>query len=100
MLRNRLPRTRVLLMSLVFALAWYFFSFRWMFRSVMPLVYVLHVERATMLGHLVYGTALARYPTYLERLVDPEPLPQAASPVAAELVAEAQPQESAPAEPQ
>jgi hypothetical protein len=67
--RDRAPRTRVMLLGVIFALAWYYFSFRWMFKSAMPLVALLHVERPTVLGHLVYGTILGRYPLYLHRLV-------------------------------
>jgi hypothetical protein len=62
---NRLPRVRVLLVALIFSLTWYYVSFRLLFKSVIPLVALLHAERSTMLGHLVYGTFLARYPVYL-----------------------------------
>jgi len=72
--RNRLPRVRVLLAGMLFGLAWYWLSFQWMWKSVMPVVALLHVEQSTMLGHLVYGTVLGRYPVYLARLErEPEP---------------------------
>jgi hypothetical protein len=66
--RRRLPRVRLLLLSVLFGLAWYWFSFQWMWKTVMPLVAAWHVEQSTMLGHLVYGTVLGRYPLYLARL--------------------------------
>src|SRR5204862_3343042 len=65
-LRDRLPRTRLLLASVLFALAYYYLSFRVIWRAVGPLITLLHVEQSTMLGHLVYGVVLARYPVYLE----------------------------------
>jgi len=84
--RGRVPQKRVMLLSVTFALAWYYFSFRWAFKTAMPLVALLHVERSTMLGHLVYGTMLGRYPLYVERLVGtPEAGPQ---PVAEEAATE------------
>jgi hypothetical protein len=65
LLADRLPRTRVLLLSVVFALSWYYFSFRWIWKSLIPLMALLHASQPTVLGHLVYGTFLGRYPVYL-----------------------------------
>jgi hypothetical protein len=70
--RDRVSRIRILLLSVLFALVWYYLSYRVLWRSVAPLIALLHVERATILGHLVYGTVLARYPLYLQQ---PAPLP-------------------------
>jgi len=89
--RDRLARIRVLMVSLVFALAWYYLSYRLLWRAVAPLIPLLHVERATVLGHLVYGTLLGRYPVYLAG----PPAPVATAPPAAE---EAAPAEAAAAE--
>jgi hypothetical protein len=75
--RGRVPRGRVLLWSVAFALAWYYLSFHGIWKSVIPLVARLHVERATVLGHLLYGTVLARYPVYLERWEQPAPSAEA-----------------------
>jgi hypothetical protein len=65
--RGRMPRRRVLLWSLAFALAWYCVSFHGIWNSAIPLLARLHPERATVLGHMLYGTVLARYPVYLAR---------------------------------
>jgi hypothetical protein len=73
--RDRVSRGRVMLLAVLFALAWYYFSFRWAFKTTMPLVALLHVERPTILGHLVYGTMLGRYPLYVDRLVGAKPAP-------------------------
>ena len=64
LLRDRLPRIRIFLLSLVFALGWYYLSFRVLWRSVMPLVALLHVEGTTALGHVIYGAVLGRYPAH------------------------------------
>jgi hypothetical protein len=66
---DRLPRLRVFLVSLLFALSWYYFSFRLLWKSAMPLVALLHSPQATALGHAIYGAVLGRYPVYLPRAV-------------------------------
>ncbi len=71
--RDRLARIRVLVVSVLFALVWYYLSYRLLWRAVAPLIALLHVERATVLGHLVYGTLLARYPVYLPQPAQPAP---------------------------
>ena len=89
---DRLPRLRVLLVSLLFALGWYYFSFRLVWKSVFPLVALLHSAPTTSFGHLVYGAVLGRYPVYL-----PHPAAPPASPAAE---SEPQPEiEVAPVEP-
>jgi len=75
---DRMPRLRVFLVSLLFALIWYYLSFRLLWRSVMPLVSLLHSPQTTSVGHLIYGAVLGRYPVYL-----PQP-PAPPAPVEAE----------------
>ena len=65
LLANRLTRFRTLLVSLLFAMSWYYLSFRVFGKSVAPLVTLLHSEQPMVLGHLVFGTFLGRYPVYL-----------------------------------
>ncbi len=55
---------RVLLLSVAFSVGWYYISFRVLYRTLLPLVYLLHPERPMVLGHLVYGTFLSRYSVY------------------------------------
>ncbi len=57
-------QVRVLLLSLAFSMGWYYLSFHVLYRSVLPLVYLLHAERPMVLGHLVYGTFLSRFQNY------------------------------------
>src|ERR1035437_4062307 len=67
-MRDRLRPFRLLLGGVAFAVAWYYISFGWIWNKVMPTVASLHVVQATVLGHVIYGTALGRYPLYLSRL--------------------------------
>ncbi|SPF38033.1 membrane hypothetical protein [Candidatus Sulfopaludibacter sp. SbA4] len=64
---DRLPRFRVVLMSVLFAMGWYYLSFRLLWKSLMPLVALLHSAQPTALGHMIYGAVLGRYPVYLAR---------------------------------
>ncbi len=72
-LRDRVPARRVMLIAVIFAIVWYYFSFRWSFKFALPLVALLHVEHSTLVGHLLYGTMLGRYPVYVHRLMHTAP---------------------------
>ena len=77
LLRDRLPRLRTFLLALVFALGWYYLSFRVLWRSVMPLVALLHVQGTTAFGHLIYGAVLGRYPAHWRKRTEiPGPVEQ------------------------
>ena len=62
---GRLPRLRLALASMAFALCWYYAAFHLAAKTVWPLVALLDAERTTVLGHLIYGALLARFPSYL-----------------------------------
>ena len=62
--KDRIPKLTILLVSVAFGLTWYYFSFRLIWKSVLPLVALLHSAQSTAVGHLVYGAVLARYPAY------------------------------------
>jgi len=82
-LRGRINGKRTILAGMCFALAWYYFSFHLLWKVVMPLVALLHTERPMVLGHLLYGAVLGRFPVYLNLLEPPppaEPAEEAASP--------------------
>jgi hypothetical protein len=64
-LRSRLPRLRLFLVSVAFALAWYYVSFTLLWKAAIPLVTLLHSAQPMILGHLVFGACLGRYPVYL-----------------------------------
>jgi hypothetical protein len=71
--RDRASHLRTLLFGIAFGLGWYYVSFHWIWRGLLPLVSLLHTERPTVIGHLVYGTLLGRYPEYLGRRTIPTP---------------------------
>lgn len=64
--RGRLPRWKTRLAAVLFGAVWYFASFHGLWKTLMPLAYLLHSEQPAFLGHLIYGTFLGRFPTYLE----------------------------------
>ena len=68
--RLKLSPVRLLLASILAALAWYYVSFHLIWKTLSPLVPLLHAERPTILGHVIYGAVLARYPRYLPRFSD------------------------------
>lgn len=89
LLRDRVPPGRLLLLAIVFAVAWYYLAFRVLWKTAIPLVSLLHAERPTLFGHLVYGTILGRYSATLQRVppvVEPAAEPDAtgAEPAASE----------------
>jgi hypothetical protein len=59
--RGRAPHRRTLLLGIVFGVGWYYVSFHAIWKSLLPLVSLLHSERPTVIGHLIYGTLLGRY---------------------------------------
>jgi hypothetical protein len=65
--RDRLPRMRVTLLAVLFAICWYYTSFRLLWKTAMPLVALLHQERPTIFGHVIYGAILGRYPVFMRR---------------------------------
>jgi hypothetical protein len=75
---RRYPRTRVMLLGVAFGVAWYYVSFGLLWRSAMPLVALLHPVRPTIIGHVIYGMLVGRFPEYLEPKAErpPEPPPE------------------------
>ena len=70
-LAGRLPRLRLALASMAFALCWYYAAFHLAAKAISPLIALLDAERATFLGHAIYGALLARFPVYLPRAAEP-----------------------------
>ena len=53
-----------MMLAMIFALAWYYFSFHLLWRAVSPAISFLHAERSTIAGHLIYGLSLGRFYSY------------------------------------
>jgi len=58
---------RLLLLGIVFALAWYYVSFGFLWKRLSPLLALLHTEQPTIVGHLIYGAILGRFDQFLPR---------------------------------
>jgi len=65
--RHATRQARITLLALLFALAWYYFSFHLLWKTVAPAITFLHPERATVTGHVIYGLILSRFAAYLPR---------------------------------
>ena len=66
MLANgRLTGLGTLLLGVACSLAWYTLWFRVLGQTLMPLVWLLHPEKTTALGHVLFGALMARFPVYL-----------------------------------
>jgi hypothetical protein len=62
---GRLTAPKLLLTGIITALVWYYVSFHFVWSSLSPLVPLLHAVRPTIVGHIIYGAAIARFPRYL-----------------------------------
>jgi hypothetical protein len=84
-LRGRARSGRLVLLGIIFALGWFYLSFHLLWKSVMPLVYLLSPDRPTVVGHLIFGVCIGRFPAH-----DPG---RRLAPAAAEML-ESRPQEA------
>jgi hypothetical protein len=80
--RDRFTGLGTLLLGIFYSVGWYYLWFRWLGQTLMPLVWLLHAERATVFGHVIYGAMLTRFPLFLER--EQETAPVTAEPGMAE----------------
>ena len=101
--RDRLTGWGTLLVGILFAVSWYYFWFQTIGKTAMPLVALLHSERPTLFGHVIFGCLLARFHSYLpheEPLVAPvPPTPDPEMPAAPAESEEGRPSESQPPTP-
>ena len=76
---GRVPGRRLALVSIAFALCWYYAAFHLAAKAVSPQIVLLDAERTTVLGHVIYGALLARFPLYLPHAAAPPAVPEARS---------------------
>jgi hypothetical protein len=62
LVQDRFTRSRTVLVAMLFSLGWYYLTFHLLWRSLLPLVALLHVERTTAFGHVIYGLILGMFP--------------------------------------
>jgi hypothetical protein len=63
--RLKLSPAQLLMASIAIAVGWYYLSFHVIWKELSPLIPLLHAERPTILGHVIYGAVVARFPRYL-----------------------------------
>ena len=62
-------RTLVTVWGVIFAVIWFFLSFRFLWRFIDPMVPIYSPDRAMLAGHFLYGAFLGRlFPAYLQTL--------------------------------
>lgn len=64
LVRDRLRPFRRLLFACIFSLGWFYLSFHFLWKSAMPLVYLLYADRPMVVGHLIFGACLAGFPGF------------------------------------
>jgi hypothetical protein len=63
-LRSRPRSGRLTLAGILFSLGWFYISFHVLWKSAMPLVYLLYADRPTVVGHLIFGACIGRFPAH------------------------------------
>ncbi len=86
-MRDHLPRVLLVLACIAAGIGWYYLSFHLIWKVFSPLVTLLHAEKTTALGHVIFGALLARYPRYLPHATPVLP----AEPVAAAVASQSEP---------
>jgi hypothetical protein len=83
LLRRRFTPFRTFLAAVIFSAGWFYFSFHLLWKTFMPLVYLLYADRSMVIGHVIYGAFLARFAAYLPHHSHPgHVVPAPAAPVA------------------
>ena len=82
-LQGRVPRLRPAVAGVVWGLAWYYILFGIAWKQLNPLITLYTHDSPMLVGHILYGALLGRYPRYLRRLLAPagvagSPVPPAA----------------------
>jgi hypothetical protein len=59
--RSRARSGRLIAIGILFALGWFYLSFHLIWKSELPLLYLLYSDRPMVLGHLIYGICIGRF---------------------------------------
>ena len=65
LVRDRFTGLGTLLLAIFYSVGWYYLWFRGLGQTLMPLVWLLHAERSTVFGHVIFGALLTRFPNFL-----------------------------------
>ena len=66
--QDRWSPARKVLLGIILAVAWYYISFHVLWNSVNPIVALYSPDRPLLVGHIIYGGMIARFPAYLRSL--------------------------------
>ena len=80
LVRDRFTRLGTLLLGVFYSVGWYYLWFRGLGQTLMPMVWLLHAERSTVFGHVIFGALLPRFSNFLPA----EPKPAGVSEVASQ----------------
>ncbi|MCL5744272.1 MAG: hypothetical protein M1541_10165 [Acidobacteria bacterium] len=64
--QDRWRPLRITLIAVAASLAWYYLSFGLIWKAVNPLVVLYTHDTPMLIGHIIYGALLGRYPVYLK----------------------------------
>jgi hypothetical protein len=62
--RDRAGRLRATLFGIIAALAWYYLMFGFIWKAVNPTLALYSPDRSMLIGHLLYGGILGKFPLY------------------------------------
>jgi len=63
-LRGRAASGRLMLSGIIFSLGWFYLSFHLIWKSMMPLAYLLSSDRPMVVAHLIFGMCIGRFPAH------------------------------------
>ena len=69
LVRGHGSRLRVLLFGVLSGVAWYYLAFGLLWKNLNPLVPLYTPDRPMLVGHLLFGGVLGRFPVYLRQLL-------------------------------
>src|SRR5580700_3148510 len=94
-LRGRPRSGRLMLAGILFSLGWFYISFHVLWKSAMPLVYLLYPDRSTVVGHLIFGACIGRFPAHYPGRTTKAAAPDALEPAPPEDAAQPESSQSA-----
>jgi hypothetical protein len=77
-LRERLPRFRRTLSCIVLALTWFYVAYGLIWPHLAPVVIRVQPFSMAVVGHMIYGGILSRFPAYTGAVAEPQTAPKPA----------------------
>ncbi len=77
-LRDTLPRFRRTLSCIVLALSWFYVAYGLIWPHLAPVVIRVQPFSMALVGHIIYGGILSRFPAYAGAVAEPQTAPEPA----------------------